>query len=80
MLRDGKFIKEDPPKIGFAYVAPFYRTVTDKLPTIENHTRWQYIHEKYLTSIDVGAWIILFYAAIAVGITILRAVFDWLVG
>ena len=78
MLRDGKFIKEDPPKIGSAYVAPFYRTVTDEMPTVEYTTRWQHIHEKYLSSIDVGAWIILFYTAIAVALTILRAAFDWL--
>lgn len=78
MLRDGKFIKEDPPKIGSAYVPPFYKTVVDEMPTIEFSTRWQYIHEKYLSSIDVGAWIILFYTAIAVGLTILRAIFDWL--
>lgn len=78
MLRDGKFIKEDPPKIGSAYVAPFYRTVTDEVPTVEYTTRWQHIHEKYLSSIDVGAWIILFYTAIAVTLTILRAAFDWL--
>ena len=78
MLRDGKFIKEDPPKIGSAYVPPFYKTVTDEAPTIEYSTRWQYIHEKYLSSIDVGAWIILFYAAIGVGLTMLRAMCDWL--
>ena len=78
MLRDGKFIKEGPPKIGSAYVAPFYRTVSDEAPTVEYTTRWQHIHEKYLSSIDVGAWIILFYTAIAVALTILRAAFDWL--
>ena len=78
MLRDGKFIKEDPPKIGSAYVAPFYRTVSDEVPTVEYTNRWQHIHEKYLSSIDVGAWIILFYTAIAVALTILRAMFDWL--
>lgn len=79
MLRDGKFIKEDPPRIGSAYVAPFYKTVTDEMPTVEYSTRWHHIHEKYLSSIDVGAWIILFYAAIGVGLTMLRAMFDWLV-
>ena len=78
MLRDGKFIKEDPPKIGSAYVAPFYRTVSDEATTVEYTSRWQHIHEKYLSSIDVGAWIILFYTAIAVALTILRAMFDWL--
>ena len=78
MLRDGKFIKEEPPKIGSAYVAPFYRTVADEEPTIEYTNRWQHIHEKYMSSIDVGAWMILFYTAIAVGLTILRALFDWL--
>ena len=80
MLRDGKFIKEEPPKIGSAYVPQFYRTVTDDAPTVEYQTRWQFVHEKYLSSIDVGAWMILFYAAIAVGLTVLRALYDWLVG
>lgn len=79
MLRDGKFIKEDMPKIGSAYVPPFYKTVSDENPTVEYTTRWQYIHDKYLSSIDVGAWIILFYAAIGVALTILRATFDWLI-
>ena len=78
MLRDGKFIKEEPPKIGSAYVAPFYKTVTDEMPTVEYTNRWQHIHEKYLSSIDVGAWIILFYAAIGVALTVVRAMFDWL--
>ncbi len=78
MLRDGKFIKEEPPKIGCAYVAPFYKTVTDENPTVEYTNRWQHIHEKYLSSIDVGAWIILFYAAIGVALTVVRAMFDWL--
>ncbi len=78
MLRDGKFIKEDPPKIGSAYVPQFYKTVTDEEPVFQYQTRWQFMHEKYLSSIDVGAWMILFYAAIAVGLTILRALYDWL--
>ena len=78
MLRDGKFIKEDPPKIGSHYVPQFYTSVTDTEPTVEYQGRWQNMHEKYLSSIDVGAWIIMFYAAIGVALTILRALFDWL--
>jgi len=80
MLRDGKFIKEEPPRIGSAYVPPFYKTVTNEMPTVEYTTWWKHVHEKYMTSIDVGAWIILFYAVIGVGLTILRAMFDWLIG
>ena len=78
MLRDGKFIKEPPPKIGSAYVPPFYQSVVDEEPTVQYSSRWGNIHEKYLSSVDVGAWIVLFYTAIAVGVTILRAMFDWL--
>ena len=78
MLRDGKFIKEDPPKIGSHYVPQFYASVTDTEPTVEYQGRWQNMHEKYLSSIDVGAWMILFYTAIAVSLTIVRALFDWL--
>lgn len=76
MLRDGKFIKEEPPKIGSHYVPQFYRTVMGVEPVVEYQTRWQNMHEKYLSSIDVGAWIVLFYAAIGVALTILRALFD----
>ena len=78
MLRDGKFIKEDPPKIGSHYVPQFYTSVASSEPTVEYQTRWQNVHEKYLSSIDVGAWMILFYTAIAVSLTIVRALFDWL--
>ena len=79
MLRDGKFIKEDPPKIGSHYVPQFYQSVTCNEPTVEYQTRWGNVHERYLSSIDVGAWMILFYAAIGVALTLLRSVFDWLV-
>ena len=78
MLRDGKFIKEDPPKIGSHYVPQFYTSVASNEPTVEYQTRWQNVHEKYLSSIDVGAWIVLFYTAIGVALTIVRAMFDWL--
>jgi len=30
MLRDGKFIKEDPPKIGCNYIPPFEREYSDE--------------------------------------------------
>ena len=78
MLRDGKFIKEDPPKIGSHYVPQFYTSVASSEPTVEYQSRWQNVHEKYLSSIDVGAWMILFYTAIAVSLTFVRALFDWL--
>ena len=79
MLRDGKFIKEEPPKICSHYVPNFYQSVTNVEPTVEYQSRWQNVHEKYLSSIDVGAWIVLFYAAIGVALTILRAMFDWII-
>ena len=79
MLRDGKFIKEDPPKIGSAYVPQFYKTVNDELPTVQYSSRLGSVYEKYLSSVEVGAWIVLFYTAIAVGLTVIRALYDWLV-
>jgi hypothetical protein len=78
MLRDGKFIKEDPPKIGSHYVPQFYTSVASSEPTVEYQNRWRNVNEKYLSSVDVGAWIVLFYTAIAVVLTIVRAMFDWL--
>lgn len=79
MLRDGKFIKEAPPRIGSHYVPNFYQSVSTDEPIVEYQSRWQNVHEKYLTSIDVGAWVVLFYAAIGVVLTILRALFDWII-
>ncbi len=79
MLRDGKFIKEAPPRIGSHYVPNFYQSVVTDEPIVEYQSRWQNVHEKYLTSIDVGAWVVLFYAAIGVVLTILRALFDWII-
>jgi hypothetical protein len=78
MLRDGKFIKEDPPRISSHYVPQFYTSVMGSEPTVEYQKRWQSINEKYLSSVDVGMWMVLFYAAIGVALTVLRAVFDWL--
>ena len=77
MLRDGKFIKEEPPKIGSAYVPQFYKTVNDELPTVQYSSRLGSVYEKYLSSVEVGAWIVLFYTAIAVGLTICRAIYDF---
>ena len=34
MLRDGKFIKEDPPKIGSHYVPQFYQSVMDSFKAL----------------------------------------------
>jgi hypothetical protein len=78
MLRDGKFIKEDPPRIGSHYVPQFYTSVMGSEPTVEYQKRWQSIHDRYLSSVDVGMWMVLFYAAIGVALTVLRALFDWL--
>jgi hypothetical protein len=78
MLRDGKFIKEDPPRIGSHYVPQFYTSVMGSEPTVEYQKRWENMYAKYLSSIDVGAWMILFYTAIAVSLTFVRALFDWL--
>jgi hypothetical protein len=36
MLKDGKFIKENPIKIGSHYAPPFFRTVTHEEQYIQN--------------------------------------------
>jgi hypothetical protein len=36
MLKDGKFIKENPIKIGSHYAPPFFRTVTKEEKYIQN--------------------------------------------
>jgi hypothetical protein len=80
MLRDGRFIRERPPKISAHYVPKFYQTVTESSRTIEHQTRWGNFYDKHLSSFEVGAWLIVIYAVIAVVITGLRSIYHILLG
>jgi hypothetical protein len=80
MLRDGRFIRETPPKISSHYVPKFYQTVTESGRTIEQHTRWRNFYDKHLSSFEVGAWLVVMYAVIAVAITGLRSIYNVLLG
>lgn len=80
MLRDGKFIRETPPKIGAHYVPKYYQTVTESGGVIEQETRWRNFYNRHLSSFEVGAYMIVIYAAVAVLITIVRGVYNLLFG
>jgi hypothetical protein len=75
MLRDGRFIKEAPPKIGSHYVPQFYQTVQDTSRIIEQESRWQAFYRKNISMFDVGAIMIFIYLLLAVAITIVRELF-----
>lgn len=80
MLRDGRFIRETPPKIGSHYVPKYYQTVTESGGVIEYDTRWRNFYEKNLSSFEVGAWMIVMYAGLAMLITALRSIYHALFG
>lgn len=80
MLRDGRFIKEPPPKIGSHYVPKFYQTVMDSNHVIEQETRWLNFYRKNLSSFEVGTWMVALYVFIAVLITVLRGMYNILFG
>lgn len=80
MLRDGMFIREQPPTIGSHYVPKFYQTVAQSSHTIEHQTRWGNFYEKHLSSFEVGAWLVVIYAVIAVAITGLRSIYNAFLG
>ena len=80
MLRDGRFIKEPPPKIGSHYVPEFYQTVQDTSRMIESESRWQAFYRKNISMFDVGAVMVLMYLVIAVFITIVRELFHLIFG
>ena len=80
MLRDGRFIKETPPKIGSHYVPKYYQTVTEGGDVMEYETRWGNFYQKNLSSFEVGAWMVVMYAAIAVVITAIRSLYSILFG
>ena len=80
MLRDGQFIKEDPPKIGAHYVPKFYQSVGDGNNVIEEESRWDSFMRKNIAPFDVGACMVLIYVAIAVVITMVRGFFNLIFG
>ena len=80
MLRDGRFIKEPPPKIGSHYVPEFYQTVQDSSRMIESESRWQAFYRKNISMFDVGAIMILMYLMVAIFITIVRELFHLIFG
>jgi hypothetical protein len=80
MLRDGQFIKEDPPKIGAHYVPKFYQSVGDGNNVIEEESRFGAFMRKNISPFDVGACMVLIYVAIAVVITMVRGFFNLIFG
>jgi len=80
MLRDGQFIKEDPPKIGAHYVPKFYQSVGDGNNVIEEESRFGAFLRKNISPFDVGACMVLIYVAIAVAIALLRETYHFIFG
>jgi len=80
MLRDGMFIRENPPKIGAHYVPKFYRTVTQSDRVVEHQTRWRNFYERHLSSLEVGAWLVVFYILSMVIFAGLRGIYNALFG
>lgn len=80
MLRDGRFIKEEPPKIGSHYVPKFYQTVIESGSVVEHETRWLNFYRKNLSSFEVGTWMVAIYVFIAVIVTMLRGLYNLLFG
>ena len=78
MLRDGQFIKEDPPKIGAHYVPKFYQSVGDGNNVIEEESRFGAFLRKNISPFDVGACMVLIYVAIAVAIAVLRETYHFI--
>jgi hypothetical protein len=80
MLRDGQFIKEDPPKIGAHYVPKFYQSVGDGNNVIEEESRFGAFLRKNISPFDVGACMVLIYVVIAVAIAVLRETYHFIFG
>ena len=64
MLRDGKFIKETPPKIGCNYIPPVEREYSDEEQAMQE-INLGYKPQMDYKETDVIFWIILFYSASA---------------
>jgi hypothetical protein len=80
MLRDGRFIKEPPPKIGSHYVPKYYQTVVESGDVMEHETRWRSFYQKNLSSFEVGALMVVMYVALAVLFAGLRGLYNLITG
>ena len=80
MLRDGKFIREDPVKIGSHYVRPFYQTVSEEEQAIQKSLMGDKRRIPALDSFDVGIYIVVFYVVISVVLTAIKGIFTALLG
>jgi hypothetical protein len=80
MLRDGKFIREDPIKIGSHYIPPFYRTVTKEDQAIQRTLMGDRRRLPALDSFDVGIYIVVFYVLLSVLLSAVKGLFSVLFG
>lgn len=80
MLRDGKFIREDPIKIGSHYVPPFYQTVSEEEQEIQRTLMGEKKRLIALDSFDVGIYIIVFYILLSVVLSAIKILFTALLG
>jgi hypothetical protein len=64
MLRDGKFIKEDPPKIGSYYIAQTEREYSEEERLMQEVNLGGKPHKNF-KEVDVIFWIIIFYSCLA---------------
>jgi hypothetical protein len=64
MLRDGKFIKEPPPKIGCNYIPPFEREYSDEEQAMQEINLGGKPLMDYKES-DVIFWLLIFYSVSA---------------
>lgn len=60
MLRDGKFIKEKPPKIGSHYVKPIEREYSEEEKLMQE-VNLGYKPESKVTDKDVVIWLLAIY-------------------
>ena len=64
MLRDGKFIKEDPPKIGCNYIPPVEREYSDEEQAMQE-INLGYKPQMDFKESDVIFWILMIYSGFA---------------
>lgn len=79
MLRDGKFIREEPIKIGSHYVPPFYQTVSKEDQIIQDTIMGEKTRTNTLESFDVGIYIIVFYVLISIVLSAIKLFFTALI-
>lgn len=64
MLRDGKFIKEEPPKIGCNYIPPIEREYSDEEQAMQE-INLGYKPQMDFKESDVIFWILMIYSGLA---------------